>query len=54
MREKQARYEQTAKGKATKARYTRSLGYLTERRRLLMAERERITNQLEGIRNGTE
>lgn len=54
MREKQARYEQTAKGKATKARYARGLGYLTERRRSLLAERERITNQLEELRNGTE
>ena len=54
VRERQARYEQTLKGKATKARYKRGLGYLTERRRQLLAERERVTNQLEGIRHGTE
>jgi hypothetical protein len=36
------------------ARYQRGRGYVTRRRRVLLEQRKRITNQLEGMRNGTE
>lgn len=51
-REAIRRYDQSEKGREAHARHMRGKGYVTRRRRELSSQRERITNQLEVLKNG--
>lgn len=51
------RYFASEKGREAQARHKRGAGYLAGRRRVLLAQRERVTNQLNelrGLTNGTQ